>query len=195
MKRTFILILTILILCTVPCYGDLFVPMHERVYWGVFSVLEPIPVIGDYIAGVIDIIGKNYKVSDELYSNWLEKEYTAYMRKYPQDRERYPTVDDWVMNTQSPSFYNDYVSYRISSFINVIIPCVLIFTVLFWCFIIHLVRKRIKKKQEKEYEGIQNYVNIYPERQEYDDTKNYVNIQSTKVETKAKKNQYFNDEN
>jgi hypothetical protein len=194
MKRTFILILAILTLCTVPCYGDLFIPMHERVYWGVFSVLEPIPILGDYIGGVIDSIGRNYKVSDELYSNWLEKEYTEHMRKYPQDRERYPTVKDWVMNTQSPSFHSDYVRYRISSFINVIIPCILIFTVLFWCFIIHLVRKRIKKKQEKEYEGTQNYVNIYPERQEYESTPNYVNIQSTKVETKSKNNQYFNDE-
>ena len=116
------------------------------------------------------------------------------MRKYPQDRELYPTVKDWVMNTQSPSFHSDYVRYRISSFINVIIPCILIFTVLFWCFIIHLVRKRIKKKQEKEYEGTQNYVDIYPERQEYESTPNYVNIQPTKVETKSKKNQYFNDE-
>ena len=159
MKRIFILVLAIFSLCAVPCYGDLFIPMHERVYWGAFSFLEPIPVLGDYIGGVIDSIGRNYKVSDELYSNWLEKEYTEYMGKYPEDKELYPTVRDWVMNTQSPSFHNDYVSYRISTFINIIIPCILIFTILFWCFIVYLVRKRIKKKQEKE--NIQNYINIY----------------------------------
>lgn len=192
MKRTFILILAILTLCTIPCYGDLYVPMHERVHWGVFSILEPIPILGDYIGVVIDSIGRNYKVSDELYSNWLEKEYTEYMRKNPEAKEQYPAVNDWVMHTQSPTFYNDYVRYRISSFINIIISCILIFTVLFWCFIIRIVVKRIKKKQEKD--GTQNYVNIYTERKEYEDIPNYVNIQSSNMETKSKKNQYFNDE-
>ena len=80
MKRTFILILAILTLCTVPCYGDLFIPMHERVYWGVFSVLEPIPILGDYIGGVIDSIARNYKVSDDAYNRIRDRDASSRVR-------------------------------------------------------------------------------------------------------------------